>query len=105
MGIKDDLNRLVEKTKQGKSLSAATAPQSIRDKTGLEPVGDPAGGTGIASPLIETAYEDRTYWDDVVVTTTDGVFTETRQPIKSVKFADDNDKQLVIQYAEPVEIE
>lgn len=39
------------------------------------------GGSG---ELIETAYEDRTYWDDRTYTSSDGVFTFIVKPIKKV---------------------
>ena len=58
-------------------------------------------GDGIASPLTETAYADRTYWADKTITSTDGLITIVIAPIKQMKFTDANNQVVVFDYKQP----
>lgn len=59
-----------------------------------------AGG-GIASPLTETAYGDRAYWPETVLTSSDGLLSFKVRPIKSIKQRDANNAEVIQQFAQP----
>lgn len=65
------------------------------------PVSSNTGG-GVASPLIEESYLERTYWDEKVITSTDGLFSFKIKPIKAIRQVDANDAEVIQQFAEPV---
>ncbi len=102
MSLQKDLTRLVEKPPPEKKLGVAATPKTIPPKTGLAPVTLPGGNGNIASPLRETDYLDRTFWDQRFMFSTDGVFSFAWKPIKVVKFLDANDSPVVMEYKEPV---
>lgn len=58
-----------------------------------------AGAGGGSDEMVETSYEDRTYWGDKTFTTSDGVFTFIVKPIKKVSFTSGHS----ITFAEPPE--
>ena len=62
--------------------------------------GDGANG-GIASPLTETAYADRTFWTGKTITSTDGLITIAISPIKQMTFKDANNEEVIFDYKEP----
>lgn len=66
------------------------------------PASTGAGG-GIASPLTEVSYNNRTYYDEYTVTSSDGLLTLKLKPIKQVKSVDANGAEVVQIYAEPTE--
>lgn len=100
------LHDLTEQARGQTSRRDTTLPSGIPVSAIPERVGTalPGGQTGgsIASPLTEVSYVSRTYWDDVTITSTDGIFTMVEKPIKSMSFTDPNDNSLVINYAEPI---
>ncbi|QEY75157.1 hypothetical protein [Pseudomonas denitrificans (nom. rej.)] len=61
------------------------------------------GTGGVASPLIEQSYLERTYWPDKVITSTDGVFSFKIKPIKQIRQLDANDAEVIQQFAQPEE--
>lgn len=58
-------------------------------------------GGGIASPLDETAYADRTWHAEKIVASTDGLFSLRIKPVASVKFKDAALADVVIQFKAP----
>ena len=59
------------------------------------PITSPASGGGIASPLTETDYVDRTWHPERTITSTDGVWALKIKPLKSIKFKDAVDAEVV----------
>lgn len=102
MSIRDDIARLADRPPAEKRLDPAGTPKTIPARTGLEPVIPPSTGGGIASPLTETVYSDRTFWPEQTITSSDGVFTVAWAPIRVVKFLDALDNPVVMEYKEPV---
>ena len=97
--MQDDINRLIKLPVPEIRLGATTDPAAMRKKTGLAPM-DRA--SGIASPLTETLYTDRNYHPEVVLTTTDGIFSMRYKPIKDMKFQDGEDNEVVFVFKEPI---
>lgn len=56
---------------------------------------------GIASPLIEESFGSRTYYDEVTLKSSDGLFTLKLKPIKQVTSRDANGDAVVQIYAQP----
>lgn len=61
-----------------------------------------AGSGGIASPLKETAYTDRTFHATTNITSTDGLFTLKIKPVKEIKFLDSNLRPVTIEFKAPI---
>lgn len=61
-----------------------------------------AASGGIASPLVETAYTNRTFHSTVNITSTDGLFTLKIKPVKEIKFLDSNQRPVTIEFKAPV---
>jgi len=100
------LARLTEEAAGTTTLSAKVLP-SAKTATEIPPRVGSAGpkystaGGGIASPLTETAFADRTYWADKTITSTDGLIVIVIAPIKQMKFTDANDQSVVFDYKQP----
>ena len=60
-----------------------------------------SGSGGIASPLVETAYANRTFHSTVNITSTDGLFTLKIKPVKEIKFLDSNLRPVTIEFKSP----
>ena len=60
-----------------------------------------SGSGGIASPLVETAYANRTFHSTVNITSTDGLFTLKIKPVKEIKFLDSNRRPVTIEFKSP----
>lgn len=56
---------------------------------------------GISTPLTETAFADRTYYNPKTSTSTDGIWVVRMRPIKSIKFLDKKENPLTIEFKEP----
>jgi hypothetical protein len=56
--------------------------------------GSPQGG--IASPLTETAYGDRTWYAERTIASSDGIWSLKIKPLKSIKLTDANSAEVVI---------
>ncbi|QEY73217.1 hypothetical protein [Pseudomonas denitrificans (nom. rej.)] len=105
-GLVDDLNSVVTPTEQGRVLSAIEARGARSVARGIADYKPPvAGGKGggVASPLIEASYLERTYWPEKVITSTDGVFSFKVKPIKQIRQLDANDAEVIQQFAQPEE--
>lgn len=108
--FKRDLNSLetarrqtqVLNTLERKGLRAATRGRGVW-KEPAKP-----GTGGIASPLTEktktegtATVPDRDYYGTVVVATSDGIFTMEIKPIKTMRLADADGADVVVNLAEP----
>ena len=60
-----------------------------------------SGSGGIASPLVETAYANRTFHATVNIASTDGLFTLKIKPVKEVKFLASNLRPVTIEFKSP----
>lgn len=72
-----------------KAVSAARLP------------GGSSGGSGVAGTRTETAYADRLFWSQKIISTTDGYFAVQTKPIRRVKFTDASGAESTDNYAEP----
>lgn len=95
------LNQLIDPQPAARTLPAMRPADPIPAKTGLGVTkgAAAAGGGGIASPLTETAYADRTVFADKFVPSTDGVLTI--QCLQSIRFLDANNAEVVLQFQAP----
>lgn len=96
-----------------RSLNALLTPDQRKKLSVIEPRGGlsgkrvsvgykaPAtGGGGIASPVTETQYSDRTSYE-ITTQSSDGLYTRVRRPVKSIRMLDANGEAVVLQFAEP----
>ena len=60
-----------------------------------------SGSGGIASPLKETAYTNRTFHSTVNITSSDGIFTLVIKPVKKVFFKDALNADVEMEYKSP----
>ncbi|MDF3932154.1 hypothetical protein [Pseudomonas citronellolis] len=103
--LKSDLNRLTDAERKARSLAALEERGSRPATTGTGSFTAPAAtgtGGGIASPLTEASYLERTYWPDKVITSTDGLFSFKIKPIRAIRQLDANNAEVIQQFAEPV---
>lgn len=88
-------------SRKDKTLPAGKDAVAIPDRVGKASPKSPSGGSGIASPLTETAYADRLFWTEKLYTSTDGMITIARLPVKEVSFTDANGSPVKMQYQSP----
>ena len=95
------LNQLIDPQPAARTLPAMKPADPIPAKIGLGVTKGAAAsaGGGIASPLTETAYADRTVYSDKFVSSSDGVFMI--QCLKSVRFLDANNAEVVLEFKGP----
>jgi hypothetical protein len=106
---------------QLKDTIAQLAQAGTRPKRGKEPIpqatsaGPPIGsgrgvgigadsqqsGSGIASPVTETAYEDREFFPEVGITSSDGLFVFYISRAKKVTMRDANNSPVQLVFKEP----
>lgn len=101
--LTDALRELMEKNGQRdvetlKPRGSASRVTSAAPTTAAEK----KTGGGIASPLTETAFADRTYHPQTVLTTSDGFLSIVLRPLNKVKFTDANGDPVEIIYKAPV---
>lgn len=85
-----------------KTLPAGKDAVAIPERVGKAiPKSPTGGGGGIASPLTETLYSARTRWPERLYTSTDGMITFARLPIKKVTFQDANGATVEQIYQQP----
>lgn len=110
MTIQDDVNRLYRVGAKRIVLNDIPQRPAIGQVIG---VGKPTkitgtGGGAIASPLTETTVAfgantvpERTYYAERTIISTDGLFSFKVKDIKSQKFKDANDAEVVLNFADP----
>lgn len=67
-----------------------------------QPPGKASEGGSIASPLTETAFADRTFHPQTVLTTPDGFMALIIKPVNKITFTDANSSVVEIVYKAPV---
>jgi hypothetical protein len=97
--LKTDIQRLAYQRPSKVALSGATAPAPILEKTALGQNSAGTASAGIASPLVEQDYAERTWHAAYDLTTTDGVFTFAVEDLAAIQLADANGQPVVIQFA------
>lgn len=101
----DDINSIIRQPTQSRSLPTIEARGGVPARSGIgtwTPPTRPTGGGGIASPLTETAYSDREYYDTgAVLPSTDGLLSFKVKPIKQITQTDSNNATVVQIFAEP----
>ena len=87
-------------SRDDRSLPSAAPVSAIpaRSATALPEAGRSGG---IASPLVETDYADRTFHGDTTITSSDGLFALKIKPVKSIKFKDSLNHDVVIEFKAP----
>lgn len=102
--LTNDLNRLVRPPTQKKQLADLAKRGALPAQTGKSVIDPKAaagtGGGGIASPLSETDYSKREYWEDAIVSS-DGLFKIPA--IKKLVLTDADGVQAVVNLAKPVQ--
>ena len=92
MSSKDLTEALRALTEQANNRPSVQDAMNARGATGRSVASallDGGGnGGGIASPLTETNYADRTWHPERTITSTDGVWALKIKPLKSIKFND-----------------
>jgi hypothetical protein len=83
-----------------KALPEAMAASAIPARSGAAGPKS-AAGSGIASPLVETDYAERTFHPERNLRTTDGLFVLKIKPVKAVRFKDANQAPLTIEFKAP----
>jgi hypothetical protein len=103
--VQEDINRLVRPTAPRQQLKTVPPVGALPPQRGRAdykaPATGAAGGSGIASPLIEQDYTARTYWSDVTVTSTDGLRSFVIKPIKEITQLDASLETVKQQFAQP----
>lgn len=105
--LKSDIKALVGKaTPPGKTLSKrpdAAAIPVIAGSAKPKISGSASAGlnSGIAAPLTEPDYTDRTYHDLVTYSSTDGLFTMRVSPLASITMQDALDREVTLVFDEP----
>ena len=99
----EDINSLVSPASQRKTLTTLDPRGRLEAKQGRGDYEEPAtaGGVGIASPLTEADYDDREYWDEKTITSSDGLLSFRIKPIKKIIQADANAAEVVQLFADP----
>lgn len=104
--FKNDLNAL----ESGATARRPGALRTVKPRGGVPsstarvdytPPANAGGGGGIASPLTETAYAERTFWPETTITSVDGLLSFKVKPIKQIKQRDANAAEVVQQFASP----
>lgn len=84
-------------TRVDRALPAVKVPAAIPARVGSSGVITGASG-GIASPLVETLYADRTFHAATSFASTDGIFIVELKPVKTIAFKDANLATVVMEY-------
>lgn len=99
----DDLNRVVvHPPKPRERLPAVGSPGTLPGR-GTGTAGSGTGPAGIASPLTEPDYLKREYHADLILSSSDGVFTLELKPLKAIELLDARSQPVRVVYAQPVD--
>ncbi|BAU76126.1 hypothetical protein [Metapseudomonas furukawaii] len=103
--LRRDLNSLETQRRQVQALNTLER-KGARPSTKGRGTWDPARATtgtggGIASPLTETSYYDRTHWAERTLLSSDGLLSFRVQPIKEITQRDANDAEVKQVFADP----
>lgn len=104
LDLKDAANRLVTQPRRRDPLAAPLPRSQIAAGVGFaepqQPAATPSAG-GIASPLTETNFTDRTYHPETLLSSSDGIFQFAVKRTKSLKFTDANNRVVRIDLKAP----
>ena len=105
MSGKDLTEALRALTEQAQAADAWPPAMKARGAAGISrgsalPNSD-AATSGIASPLVETAYADRTFHTNTTITSSDGLFALIIKPVKAIKFKDAASRNVTIEFKAP----
>ena len=111
MSIQDDVVKLAKSGAKRIVLADLKTRPAILEKIGVGKPGantSTGGGGAIASPLTESTVvigvntvPDRTYYAERTLISTDGLFTFKVKDIKSQKFTDANNAEVILNFADP----
>lgn len=101
--LTDDLDSLMRARRDQENNTPLPAPKvrgafPSTSASGVESAPKSSGG-GSVGDLTEMSLADRTYWDAVITTSTDGLITREDRPIKMVKMTDANGKVIRFSFA------
>lgn len=97
--LKTDIQRLAATRPGVAALDSAAAPAPVLEQTGLGTAPRAGASTaGIASPLVEQDYADRTFHGTHSMTSTDGLFTLEYRHLATLTLRDANGAQVVLQF-------
>lgn len=102
--LTDSLRALMEGDANTNTIPAARprgASPAVTSAAPLPGAAKSGSGSGIASPLTETAYAARQWWPERQLTTTDGLVTFVIKPVKEVTFQDQAATEIKLQFKEP----
>lgn len=103
--LTEDLRKLMESGDASANVVPSLKPRGAAPKVVgsalLKPATAGSGGAGIAWPLIETAYSARTKHADLIISTTDGLWSFKIPVVKDIYFKDANDVDGHIQFKAP----
>lgn len=94
---KEDVQRLARGRPAISPLTTAQTPDPLLAKSGFG-TSQSKSGSGIASPLTETNYADRTFHTTFTMSSTDGLFVLELRRVKSMNFLDANNKALTLEF-------
>lgn len=84
-------------TEKPEPMPARGNVSKVKSSAALYKTGKDNSG-GVASPLTETAYADRTFHPEYEIYSSDGLFTLKIKPVASMKFTDANSETVVINF-------
>lgn len=98
--VAEDVNALVSPARQRRTLPSVDpvgALPSQRGRGTYQPAPS-AGGGGIASPLVETDADMRTYHEEVLLPSTDGLTWIRWRSVKRIHMVDANNAEVVLEF-------
>lgn len=104
MSDKDLTEAVRALTEQGGGDPAAPAAMKTRGAAGISrgsalPAGE-GSVSGIASPLTETTYADRTFYGERAIRSSDGLWAMRIKPVKAIKLTDAAQRPVQINFAD-----
>ena len=99
--LTDALNKLIKRRSVAPAEAPAMKTRGAAPKIKASALLGGSGSGGIASPLVETAYANRTFHSTVNITSTDRLFTLKIKPVKEIKFLDSNRRPVTIEFKSP----
>lgn len=105
--MRDDMRALSESDADKKTLPALPVRGTTPSIRGLSSwTATPSqfgGGGGVASPLTEEVFEDRTYHSNTYLLSGDFLMAMEITPVKDIKMKDADNREIILSFAGPVE--
>ncbi len=95
--LTEEANAAAKPVEPMKNRAAAVAAKSAA----LNNNGKPGSSGGIASPLTEVAYAARTWHNEKIILSTDGLFSLKIKPVKTIDFEDANAAAVRLEFKSP----